>query len=471
MDNSEFIMNYFNNKQPNLKTEIENKIKNMENNFNDEKNQEKIKEIENKIKVFFDENNIKEKNTFKNFIINSNELINKKNNLKISLNILNNLKQNIKNNKIISNEIINKLNNDKNLNKNFNENFLLKKINLYNNNNKIKKENEFILSENEKKLILFRNLIKFSYEEAKNYSTLLINSYELFKELNYIQNEIKSDFDEYFISPSFKIFIIEFEKETNKLKIFSLLLNMYNIYLENEDDKILLILHNNIEIFLDFINYNIFFKEQKNLLNIFIYFKNFSQKILNKILSNEINKLTELMTKHNSFERLSYENNFEKSNKMVKNSMNFFEQFFVDYYKISNKKEFIFNLNYLLNLYFDLINRKILIVKDFNINDIKRILNLSQEIPVQLKKIFNDYCSLENNLKINNLLEKNFKYKKFEEILFVLNANLKDIKNYVINNNFVIQIDKIELTELIISIFEKSENRDNLINFIIENCK
>ena len=471
MDNSEFIMNYFNNKQPNLKTEIENKIKNMENNFNDEKNQEKIKEIENKIKVFFDENNIKEKNTFKNFIINSNELINKKNNLKISLNILNNLKQNIKNNKIISNEIINKLNNDKNLNKNFNENFLLKKINLYNNNNKIKKENEFILSENEKKLILFRNLIKFSYEEAKNYSTLLINSYELFKELNYIQNEIKSDFDEYFISPSFKIFIIEFEKETNKLKIFSLLLNMYNIYLENEDDKILLILHNNIEIFLDFINYNIFFKEQKNLLNIFIYFKNFSQKILNKILSNEINKLTDLMTKHENFERLSYEKNFEKSNKMIKNSMNFFEQFFINFYKISNKKEFIFNLNYLLNLYFDLINRKILIVKDFNINDIKRILNLSQEIPVQLKKIFNDYCSLENNLKINNLLEKNFKYKKFEEILFVLNANLKDIKNYVINNNFVIQIDKIELTELIISIFEKSENRDNLINFIIENCK
>ncbi len=471
MDNSEFIMNYFNNKQPNLKTEIENKIKNIENNFNDEKNQEKIKEIENKIKIFFDENEIKEKNTFKNFIINSNELINKKNNLKISLNILNNLKQNIKNNKIISNEIINKLNNDKNLNKNFNENFLLKKINLYNNNNKIKKENEFILSENEKKLILFRNLIKFSYEEAKNYSTFLINSYELFKELNYIQNEIKSDFDEYFISPSFKIFIIEFEKETNKLKIFSLLLNMYNIYLENEDDKILLILHNNIEIFLDFINYNIFFKEQKNLLNIFIYFKNFSQKILNKILSNEINKLTDLMTKHENFERLSYEKNFEKSNKMIKNSMNFFQQFFINFYKISNKKEFIFNLNYLLNLYFDLINRKILIVKDFNINDIKRILNLSQEIPVQLKKIFNDYCSLENNLKINNLLEKNFKYKKFEEILFVLNANLKDIKNYVINNNFVIQIDKIELTELIISIFEKSENRDNLINFIIENCK
>ena len=471
MDNSEFIMNYFNNKQPNLKTEIENKIKNIENNFNDEKNQEKIKVIENKIKIFFDENEIKEKNTFKNFIINSNDLINKKNNLKISLNILNNLKQNIKNNKIISNEIINKLNNDKNLNKNFNENFLLKKINLYNNNNKIKKENEFILSENEKKLILFRNLIKFSYEEAKNYSTFLINSYELFKELNYIQNEIKSDFDEYFISPSFKIFIIEFEKETNKLKIFSLLLNMYNIYLENEDDKILLILHNNIEIFLDFINFNIFFKDQKNLLNIFIYFKNFSQKILNKILSNEINKLTDLMTKHENFERLSYEKNFEKSNKMIKNSMNFFEQFFINFYKISNKKEFIFNLNYLLNLYFDLINRKILIVKDFNINDIKRILNLSQEIPVQLKKIFNDYCSLENNLKINNLLEKNFKYKKFEEILFVLNANLKDIKNYVINNNFVIQIDKIELTELIISIFEKSENRDNLINFIIENCK
>ena len=471
MDNTEFIMNYFNTKQPLLKTEIENKIKNLENNFNDEKNQEKIKEIENKIKNFFEENNIKEKNTFKNFIINSNELINKKNNLNISLNLLKILKQSINNHKIISNEFINKLNNDKNLNKKFNENFLLKKINIYNNNSELIKENEYNLPENEKKLILFRNLIKFSYEEVKNSSILLINSYELFKELNYVEKEIKYDLDEYYISPSFKIFIIEIAKEKNKLKIFSLLLNMYEIYLENENDQILLLLHNNIELLINFINYNIFFKEQKNLLNIFIYFKNFSQKILNKILSNEINKLTELMTKHNSFERLSYENNFEKSNKMVKNSMNFFEQFFVDYYKISNKKEFIFNLNYLLNLYFDLINRKILIVKDFNINDIKRILNLSQEIPVLLKKIFEKYCSLEINLKINNLLEKNFKYKKFEEILFVLNANLKDIKNYIINNNFIIQIDKIELTELIISIFEKSENRDNLINFIIENCK
>jgi len=471
MDNTEFIMNYFNTKQPSLKTEIENKIKNMENNFNDEKNKEKIKEIENKIKNFFDENNIKEKNTFKNFIINSNKLINKKNNLNISLNTLNILKQSIKNHKIISNEFINKLNNDKNLNKNFNENFLLKKINIYNNNSELIKENEYNLPENEKKLILFRNLIKFSYEEVKNSSILLINSYELFKELNFVEKEIKYDLDEYYISPSFKIFIIEIAKEKNKLKIFSLLLNMYEIYLSNENDQILLLLHNNIELLLNFINYNIFFNEQKNLLNIFIYFKNLSQKILNKILSNEINKLTEIMTTHNSFERLSYEDNFEKSNKMIKNSMNFFEQFFIDFYKISNKKEFIFNLNYLLNLYFDLINRKILIVKDFNINDIKRILNLSQEIPVLLKKIFEKYCSLEINLKINNLLEKNFKYKKFEEILFILNANLKDIKNYIINNNFILQIDKIELTELIISIFDKSENRDNLINFIIENCK
>ena len=74
--------------------------------------------------------------------------------------------------------------------------------------------------------------------------------------------------------------------------------------------------------------------------------------------------------------------------------------------------------------------------------------------------------NMDLSVKLMNILETNLKYKKFEEILFVLNANLKEIRNFVINSNYSIQLDKNELIELIESIFELSENRMDLIEFI-----
>ena len=155
---------------------------------------------------------------------------------------------------------------------------------------------------------------------------------------------------------------------------------------------------------------------------------------------------------------------------MLKDSQELIFKFFNSLQDFIIERAFIFNLNYVLSLYFDLINRKIILVKDFSINDIKNILNIGKEIVPQLKKNLEIIASdnLDFSIRLISILEKNNKYKKFEEILFVINANLVDIRNFVINNNFKIHIDQNELIELIISCFTESENRNNLINFIKE---
>jgi hypothetical protein len=178
-------------------------------------------------------------------------------------------------------------------------------------------------------------------------------------------------------------------------------------------------------------------------------------------------KMSEIETLVN----LSYEQNFKKCQKMLKESQELIFKFFNSLHDFITEKSLIINLNYVLSLYFDLINRKIILVKDFSIPDIKNILNIGQEIVPELKKkleiIAND--NLDFSVQLINVLEKNIKYKKFEEILFVLNAQLKDIKNFLINSNFKIHIDPNELIELILSIYSNSDNRDELIKFIKKN--
>ena len=130
----------------------------------------------------------------------------------------------------------------------------------------------------------------------------------------------------------------------------------------------------------------------------------------------------------------------------------------------------MFSLNYVLSLYFDVLNRKITLGVNYEINDIKSILNFNQEIVTNLKKNFEEISkgNVDLGIVLTNILEKNMKYKKFQELLFVLNANLKEIRNFVINANFQIHIDKNELITLIKEIFVESEMRKDLITFISE---
>ena len=400
------------------------------------------------------------------------------------------LKENIQSKKFNEN-LMNKLKKDSNLSNNKD---LLIILRGYSKKKTFEfEENKKEISEEDKTLILFRNIIKNSHQEAYDLSTLDITPIELFKEFGYIKEtnlnlknpKINEFYSNIVITSSFKIFLEQIEKYLENSiemfqKIVSLLYIMYNGYykIKEFDSKNfinLILIQNNIDLFCMLINYHILFitekENNKNILfNVFVFLKNFSSGILNQIMSNFISDLTMKMSEIETFVELSSEQNFKNCQNMLKDSQELIFKFFNSLQDFITERAFIFNLNYVLSLYFDLINRKIILVKDFSINDIKNILNIGKEIVPQLKKNLEIIASdnLDFSIRLISILEKNNKYKKFEEILFVINANLVDIRNFVINNNFKIHIDQNELIELIISCFTESENRNNLINFIKE---
>ena len=69
-------------------------------------------------------------------------------------------------------------------------------------------------------------------------------------------------------------------------------------------------------------------------------------------------------------------------------------------------------------------------------------------------------------MNYSKILDMNLKYKKFEEIIFLLNSGLKEIKNFVIQSKRRINIDCNEIICLIEAIFEKSDFRDEVVNGI-----
>ena len=75
------------------------------------------------------------------------------------------------------------------------------------------------------------------------------------------------------------------------------------------------------------------------------------------------------------------------------------------------------------------------------------------------------------SVKFMNILEQNMEYLKFQEILFILNANLKQIKNYLIKENFTIYIRKEEFLSLLNSTFDQSEKLSEIIHLINEKVK
>ena len=65
-----------------------------------------------------------------------------------------------------------------------------------------------------------------------------------------------------------------------------------------------------------------------------------------------------------------------------------------------------------------------------------------------------------------NNLEQNMEYLKFQELIFILNSNLKQIKNYLISRNNIIYIRKHQFVKLLKSTFNESEKLSELINII-----
>jgi len=349
-----------------------------------------------------------------------------------------------------------------------------------------------------------RNLITSSYIESKELKFVqykLINLIEEIFSFKLIENENKIIMTSnvnylYFnlnssllISKSFPLIIKnilnkdEIQKDQEKFnKKVSLLFSIYNEYsklneLSSSEFSDVILLYNNIEsLILCFEFFSLFEKnsiELKNeIINIIKLFKNLSSSIINEIISNFIKELIGELSIFESFEDLRYERNYQNIEKIIKCSLDLIFNFFNLFQEFANETILFYHLNCILSLFFDILNRKIFSVKDFNLDDTKALFKLSKLVVVEFKKKLELMIRLNPNSlaspDLSNILEKNNKFKKFEEILFILNANMRDIKNFIIQFNFKLHIDPLELIDLIKSTFEDNEKRENLINFINE---
>ena len=481
-----------------------------------------FKEKENKNK----NKDLEDKNENKNIIytldnlLNEKELIEKRiKDKKESIELLKEINKSIFSKKINPN-IIKKINSN---------NYLCRNQELKNYITQLTKNKKFEekedLTEEQKIICSFRNIIKNSYQEANNNITEEKTILKLFQELNFenidiqgIINEnegsdntnsnickdekIMEFFSEISITPSFDIFIKELHKynpfnhnEKNNTyifyKIINLLINRYESYysnIEGNNNKkpILILLHNNLEFFTYLINYYLIFynnNEIKNnelaktinnsLINIVIKIKNISISIFSQVMADFNKDLIEEIEQIETFENVYKENLFDFCLKKVQKTVKMIFSFFDELRITAIHREVIYYFNNILTIYFNSLNEKILKVRNYDLKDIQALLNLSQEIFKIMKKNIEKISSqnMDLSVKFMNILEQNLGYLKFQEILFVLNSNLKQIKNYLINANYSIYIRKDDLIGLLDSTFDPSEKLTELKKLINENIK
>ena len=436
------------------------------------------------------EKNIKEKKEAKELLKQLTKILESDDNIDSA--IASNLIQKIKSNGILS--------------KNQSLNTFISKSKL----SRLNKEEEN-LTEEQKILSSFRNLIKITYKEAKNDEIIETTILKLFKELNFedfdISNIIKENEEnkeddklmDFFslikITSTFDIFLKELHKynpidnkeKTNLFyKIISLLFLLYEYYFSSinnnsENNFEFILMHNNLEYLTYLLNYYIlFYCEQKDLpledkeninntlINIVIKIKNLSVSMFSQVVANFINNVIEELTEIESFTDIGKEQIYNTCITKVTDSIEKIFKFFEELRVNALNREVVFYFNDVLTIYFDLLNQKILKVNSYDLNDINGILNVNQEIIKKINSNIEKISSqnMDLGVKFMNNLEQNIEYLKFQEILFILNSNLKQIKNYLISKNNTIYIRKHQFVELLESIFNKSEKLEELINII-----
>ena len=412
-----------------------------------------------------------------------------------------------KNNENINSDLITKIKSNDILSKNHSLMKYLSKLKI----TESKKEN---LTEEQKILGSFRNLIKTSYIEAKNKEIMQSNIMNLFKELNLENFDISKMIKEndpnkedekiidflnvINITSTFNVFLKELHKynpydnnlNDNKSKLFfKIIFLLYSIYeyctlnIEDCNDTVfsLILNHNNLEFVTYLLNYYIlFYSEQKSLkkedieninksiLNAIIKIKNLSISMFSQAMADFNRKLMEEMEGIDSFDDIGKENKFNLCMKKIQNSIKMVFEFFEQLRITALHREVIFHFSNVLTIYFDSLNRKILLVDSYGLNDINGLLNLSQEILKNMKSNFENISNRDMDLSVKfmNSLEQNIEYLKFQELLFILNSNLKQIKNYLISKNNTIYIRKKDFIKILNSTFNTSEKLEELINII-----
>ena len=384
------------------------------------------------------------------------------------------------------------------------------------------------LTEEQKIICSFRNLIKSSFEEAKNKNTEEITILSLFSDLKFEnidiqkiinENEGNSDGDNSCkdekisefqsiinATPSFIIFIKELhryypydiknikDKKNSYIfyKVINLLISRYEYYystLDTKDNKnnrnSLILLHNNLELFTYVVNYYILFydnsnnddinldKVNKSLINIVIKIKNISTSMFSQVMADFNDALIQQIEGIETFENIRETKLFDMSFKIVKESVEMIFKFFDKLRNIAIHREIIFYFNTVLSIYFDSLNQKILKATCYDLEDIQGLLNISQEILKYMNKYFEEISSqnMDLSIKFMDILEQNVDYLKFQEILFILNSNLKQINNYLMNANYSIYITRDQLLRLLDSTFNTSEALNEIKKLIIEKIK
>jgi len=474
----------------------------------------KEKQLNDEIQNYFKDKNISNKEQNPLYTIDDlyKEKINLENNIKSKKEAKELLKQlkalkETNNNENINSDLITKIKSNTILSKNQALIKYLSKLKI----SEIKKEN---LTEEQKILGSFRNLIKTSYIEAKNKEIVQTNIMNLFKELNLenfdiskiIKENDANNEDEKIIdflnviniTSTFNVFLKELHKynpydnnlNDNKSKLFfKIIFLLYSIYehctlnIEDNNDTVfsLILNHNNLEYLTYLLNYYIlFYSEQKSfkkedieninksIFNAIIKIKNLSISMFSQAMADFNRKLMEEMEGIDSFDDIGKESKFNLCMKKIQNSIKMVFEFFEQLRIIALHREVIFHFSNVLTIYFDSLNRKILLVDSYGLNDINGLLNLSQEILKNMKSNFENISNKDMDLSVKfmNNLEQNMEYLKFQELLFILNSNLKQIKNYLISKNNTIYIRKKDFIKILNSTFNTSEKLEELINII-----
>jgi hypothetical protein len=492
---------------------------------NNKKN-ENLKPENDLIQEYFNEKNRNSKNISNNIIYTVDDIQKEKENLEKNIKEKKEAEELLKqlkianDNKKVTSDLIKKIKSNNILSKNKNLKDFISKISTI----KIK-EDEIInnLTEEQKIIISFRNLIKNSYKEAINNMMEETTILTLFKELNLEEIDLKKiikenednndnnkdknkdkdkdiickdekikDFINIInITSSFNVFIKELHKynpyNTKNsdifYKIINLLLSRYDSYSLSNNENIfaLALTHNNLEYLTYLLNYYILFYSEhsshkkdevdninKSLFNIVIKIKNLSIGMFSQVLAHLNEKVKTEMENIESFKDIMNENIFNSDLKSVNNSLELIFSFFEKLRIIALHREVIFHFNTVLKIFFELLNQKILKVDEYALDDIQGLLNLSQEIIKNMKLNFEKISSKDMDLSVKfmNILEQNMEYLKFQELLFILNSNLKQIKNYLVSKNHLIYIRKHQFEHILRSTFNKSEKLDELINII-----
>ena len=276
--------------------------------------------------------------------------------------------------------------------------------------------------------------------------------------------------------------------------MINLLISRYEYYYSTLDTKdnrdnrnSLILLHNNLELFTYVINYYILFydnsnnndgdinldKINKSLINIVIKIKNISTSMFSQVMADFNDVLIQQMEGIETFENIRDTKKFDMSFNIVKESVEMIFNFFDKLRNIAIHREIIFYFNTVLSIYFNSLNQKVLKVTCYDLDDIKGLLNISQEILKYMNKYFEKISSqnMDLSIKFMNILEQNVDYLKFQEILFILNSNLKQINNYLMNANYSIYITRDQLIRLLDSTFNASEALNEIKKLINEKIK